>query len=152
MTKEINKSNAAKTKDAFKFVRLVKATAYLTVTARRYIIKPLVDKLRDSLDQWEAEDNCVKGLLPYAANIPPELVAPYVSAITHTFVGHMGHSSRFNRRDFYADAAATRILEVFDDTASAAFLDCIRKSELLQQRVRSYAVRWIVYGSSAKLS
>jgi hypothetical protein len=141
---ELQKGNAAKTKDAFKFVQLVKASAYLTVTARRYILKPLIDKLSNSLDQWDAENACVKSLEPYASNIPPELVASYVWGITHTFVGHIGHSAQWRRTDFFADAAAARIpgmFEVFDDTASAAFLDCIRRSDTLRQRVRAYPVK-----------
>jgi hypothetical protein len=141
---EIQKGNAAMTREAFAFVRLVKASAYLSVKARRYILQPLIDRLRNSLDQWSAENACVKNLEPYASNIPPELVPAYVWGITQTYVGQMGHSAQWNRTDFYADAAAARIpgmFEVFDDAAAAAFLDCVRKNETLQQRVRAYPVK-----------
>jgi len=137
---EITKGNAAKTKEAFRFVRLVKASAYLTVTARCYVIRPLVETLESSLDNFRAEDACVRSLAPYASNIPRELIAQYVSAITHTFVGHMGSSGRFSRTDFYANGAALRIpvmVEAFDDTAASAFIDCIRESRILRQRIRT---------------
>ncbi len=137
---EIPKGNAAKTKEAFRFVHLVKATAYLTITSRSYVIKPLVDRLQASLDDFDTEDLCVRSLAPYASNIPPEFVAPYVSAITHTYVGRIGSSGRFSRTDWYANGAATRIpkmVEAFDDTASSAFIDCIRKSSTLRRRIQT---------------
>jgi hypothetical protein len=137
---EMNKGNTVRTEAAFKFVRMVKASAYLTITARRYVIKPLIGRMRDGLDRWATENECARELLPYAASIPAELVPAFVSAITHTFVGHTGRSYQWSRTNFYADGAAVRIpkmFEVFDDTAAAAFLDCIRKSDLLRDRVRS---------------
>lgn len=137
---EINKGNAAKTKDAFRFVRLVKASAYLSATAKKYIVKPLVEKLTENLDNWDEEDKAVKALAPYASIIPTDLIADYVSAITHTFVGKMGNSGSSSRKDFYADQAALRIprmVESFDDAASTAFVDCIRNSEILRRRIQN---------------
>ena len=137
---EISKGNATKTKDAFRFVRLVKASAYLSATAKKYIVKPLVEKLAASLDNWDEEDKAVKALALYASIIPADLIPDYVSAITLTFVGKMGNSSSSSRKDFYADQAALRIpkmVESFDDDASAAFVDCIRKSDILRRRIQS---------------
>jgi hypothetical protein len=136
----ISKGNADATKEAFGFVRLVKATAYLSATAKRYVIQPLVEKLRDNLDKFEAEDRYVRALAPYAANIPADLMPMYVSAITQTYVGHIGGSAQFSRTDFYANGAATKIpkmFEAFDDTASAAFVDCMRKNSTLRRRIEN---------------
>lgn len=136
----ISKSNADATKEAFAFVRLVKASAYLSATAKRYIIQPLVEKLRDNLDKFEAEDRYVRALVPYAANIPTDLISVYVSAITQTYVGYIGGSAYFSRTDFYANGAAMQIpkmFEAFDDTASAAFVECIRKNSTLRRRIEN---------------
>ncbi len=137
---EISKGNATKTKDAFRFVRLVKASAYLTATAKKYVVQPLVTKLAESLDKFDEEDKAIKALAPYASIIPPDLLPDYVTAITHTFVGKTGFSNNWARTDFYADAAATRIpkmVESFDDAASAAFVECIRTSETLRRRIEN---------------
>jgi len=136
----ISKGNADATKEAFAFVRLVKASAYLTPTAKRYIIQPLVEKLRENLDRFEAEDRYVRALAPYAANIPADLMPVYVSAITQTYVGHTGGSAQFSRTDFYANGAATNIpkmFEAFDDSASAAFVECMRTNNTLRRRIEN---------------
>jgi hypothetical protein len=137
--KEIGKSSTAKTQEAFRFVRVVKASAYLSPTARSYILNPWVKKLAANLDQWAAETEAVEALAPYASVIPASLIPDYVSAITLTFVGYMGHSCQWSRRDFYANRAAIHIpkmVEKFDDTAAAAFVDCIRSNDTLRSRVQ----------------
>jgi hypothetical protein len=137
--KEITKGKAARTKEAFQFVRVVKANAYLSPTAKSYLLQPLVKKLAKSLDHWAEENEAVEALAPYAAVIPPDQIPAYVSAITLTFVGHMGHSCQWARRDFYANLAAIRIpkmMEKFDDTMAAAFVDCIRTNHTLRDRVQ----------------
>lgn len=53
---EIPKGDAIRTKYAFDFVTLVAANSYLSVTAREYIIKPLIDRLRENLDVWNVEN------------------------------------------------------------------------------------------------
>jgi hypothetical protein len=136
----IAKGNADATKEAFGFVRLVKATAYLSVTAKRYVIQPMVEKLHAGLDNFDVEDRCVRALAPYAANIPTDLMPKYVSAITQTYVGYIGGSARFSRTDFYANGAAMEIpkmVEAFDDAASAAFVDCMRKNSTLRRRIET---------------
>jgi hypothetical protein len=137
--KEIAKGNAIRTKEAFQFVRMVKASAYLTPIAKAYLLKPLVARLTNSLDKWADEDNAVEALAPYAAVIPADLIPDYVSAITLTYVGHMGYSSRWSRRDFFADLAARRIpkmVEKFDDKAASAFVEVIRTNNTLRERIQ----------------
>ncbi len=60
--KEIAKGKTVRTKEAFHFIRVVKASAYLTPTAKSYLLKPLVDKLTKSLDQWTDENDAVEAL------------------------------------------------------------------------------------------
>jgi len=62
----------------------------------------------------------VRALAPYAANIPCRSMPMYVSAITQTYVGHIGGSAQFSRHRFYANGAArdSKMVEAFDDTAS----------------------------------
>jgi hypothetical protein len=90
------------------------------------------------LDNFGVEDQCVRALAPYAANIPADLMPVYVSSIAQTYVGHFGGSARWSRTDFYANGAATEIPTMFeacDDTASAAFVECIRKNSTLRRRI-----------------
>jgi hypothetical protein len=137
--KEIAKGNAARTKEAFQFVRVVKASAYLTPTAKSYLLKPLVEKLAKSLDQWAEENVAVEALAPYAAVIPADLIRDYVSAITLTYIGFMGQSCQWSRRDFYANLAALRIpkmVEKFDDKAACAFVEVIRTNDTLRGRIQ----------------
>lgn len=82
----------------------------------------------------------MRALAPYAANIPAGLLPVYVSALTQTYVGHLGSSGRYSRTDFYADGAAMQIpkmVEAFDDTASSAFVDCMRKNSTLRGRIQN---------------
>jgi len=137
--KEVANGKVARTKEAFQFVRLVKASAYLTPTAKSYLLKPLVEKLVNNLDRWADENEAVNALAPYAAVIPADLIPDYVSAITLTYVGYMGHSCQWSRRDFYANPAALRIpkmMEKFDDKAAAAFVEVIRTNTTLRERIQ----------------
>jgi hypothetical protein len=137
--KQIAKGNAARTKEAFHFVRVVKASVYLSPTAKSYLLKPLVAKLANSLDQWADENDAVEALAPYASVIPADLIPAYVSAITLTYIGYMGRSYQWSRRDFYADIAALRIpkmMEKFDDKAAAEFVKVIRTNKKLRERIQ----------------
>ena len=137
--KEISKGKVACTKEAFQFVHMVKASAYLTPTAKAYLLTPLVQKLTKSLDKWADENEAVAALAPYAAVIPNDLLADYVSGITQTYVGYMGRSHQWSRRDFYADTAALRIpkmIEKFDDKAAAVFVEVIRTNDTLRGRIQ----------------
>ncbi len=70
---EIPKGNAAITEKAFSFVRLVDGQIYLSHTARKYKITPLVEELKEKLDDWDAENRCVKELSYYASFIPADI-------------------------------------------------------------------------------
>ena len=138
--KEFPKGDAVRTKYAFEFVTLVGANSYLSVTAREYIIKPLIDELKANLDTWKIENQCVSDLSAYAGQIPPGLVTDYVWSITQTYVGHTGGSAQFARTDFYANCAATHIpsmFEAFDDTAIEAFVMTLKKNNTLKRRIEN---------------
>lgn len=137
---QLLQGDAAQTSSAFSFVNMVGANAYLSATAREYQIRPLVSALNENLDQWDAENKAVRALQPYAANVPATLLDDYVAALTHTYVGYMGGSVHYSRRDFFAnDAAAVipQMFEVFDDAAAIAFVDCVKESKTLRRRIEA---------------
>lgn len=136
----ITESNTKKTERAFKFVQIVKGHIYLSANSRNYIIKPLVDGLKASLDEWPKENLYTKQLEQYASYIPVELLKDYVWALTHTYVGYVGGSRHFSRSDFYANEAAPKIqqmFELFDDNAANAFVEVIKESRVLKSRITS---------------
>lgn len=136
----IQQGNKSETDKAFDFVKVVGGMRYLFIKSRKYQLKPIIQRLKDNLDTWKIEDECVKELRPYAGHIPTELVPDYVSAITHTYVGCMGNSYQFSRTDFYANGAAPSIqimFNKFDDDAASAFIKCIKESKILQRRIRN---------------
>jgi hypothetical protein len=136
----ITESNVTKTKRAFKFVQIVNGNIYLSANARKYVIKPLIDNLKNSLDDWSNENKYTKLLENYASYIPSELLKDYVWALTHTYIGYMGYSMQFARNDFYANIAAPKIqnmFTLFDDNAALAFVETIKESQELQSRIKS---------------
>lgn len=140
LDRSIADGDTHKIRTGFEFIDLVDANKYLSITARRYKIEPLIQKLTEKLDDWDEENECVKALQPYAGLVPEDLTDKYVSALTHTYIGYTGSSRSFSRTDFYADAAANRIpqmFEQFDERSAAAFINCIRTSETLRRRVRN---------------
>ena len=137
---EIPKGDADSTEQAFAFVRVVQASAYLSPVARKYKIKPLVEQLRANLDKWKEENRLVGELQSYAGVIPPDLLADYVSAIVLTYVGYVGSSFQYSRTDFYADDAAVLIppmVQTFDDRAAEAFVECVRSNRILRERIQT---------------
>jgi hypothetical protein len=137
---EMSKGNADVTEKSFTFVEMVEGVVYLSHSARKYKIAPLVDRLKTSLDNWPTENACVRKLLPYASVIVEECIDDYVWAITHSYVGYVGSSMRFARTDFYADGASQHIpsmFEVFNDRMASAFAKTIRESSLLKSRIKS---------------
>jgi hypothetical protein len=140
--REIPKGVSAVVENAFAFVKIVKGNRYLSTLARKYKINPLISKLVAGLDDFDIENQMVRELYPYRSLIPAEVMPQYVSAITQTFVGHVGFSSRFSRTDFYADKAAAfipQMFETFDDAAAAAFVDGIKENRTLRDRIRNEA-------------
>lgn len=135
---EFQRGNAPTTEQAFAFVRVVGGGVYLSTVARKYVLAPLIERLEKNLDNWSVENQVVRELVPYASLVPAELMQRYVSAITHTYVGSIGHSFQYARTDFYANQAATHIPKLFqnfDDRAAEAFLATIRSSERLKDRI-----------------
>jgi len=113
---------------------------YLSHNARRYKIEPLVNQLRNALDNWQLEDRCVRDLKQFANVIVEECIDDYVWALTHTYVGYVGSSGRYTRTDFYADGAAAYIpdmFQAFNDRMEAAFVTTIRNSKTLRSRIKS---------------
>jgi hypothetical protein len=136
----ISESIQNKTEKAFKFVKIVDGQIYLSASSRNYILKPLVDGLKISLDDWNNETKYVQLLKPYASYIPTSLLKDYVSSLTHSYVGYIGNSRQFARSDFYADGAVSNIKDMFalfDDNASIAFIETIKESSLLQGRIQT---------------
>lgn len=134
------RGDATETDRAFKFAVLVEATPYLSSSAKKYKIEPVIDLLYRSLDNWNIENSCVEALLPYASVIPIELHEKYVSALTQTYVGQMGSSRQFSRTDFYADYAALiipKMFQSFDDNLASAFVACLRQNTTLKSRLSS---------------
>jgi len=137
---EIAAGHKNKTALAFKFVDTVDGSRYLSQTARRYKLTPLVEELASNLDQWGVENKCVRELKPYAAYIPDELIPSYVKALVMTYVGYVGSSAQYNRTDFYADGAAIYIpdmVDAFDDNAAASFVYALKKNDRLRRRVQN---------------
>lgn len=138
----ISKGDAQAIENAFRFIQLVNADKYLSTVARKYRLQPVIEKLEANLDNWSVEDECIEYLDHYAPFVPQELVERYVSALVHTYIGTTGASYSYNRTDFYANGASLRIprmLEVFDDNACSAFVNCILNSEILKIRLRNPA-------------
>lgn len=132
------RGNQVSTERAFKFCVVVDGRKYLSTTARKYIVKPLVDGLKACLDDWSKEAELVKNLSQYSDIIPSDLSADYVSALTNTYVGYMGHSAQFSRRDFFSNAAATLIpdmFENFNDQMISDFVVHVKTCETLKGRL-----------------
>lgn len=139
---EITKGNATSINLAFSFVEIVGGNIYLSLTAKKYVIEPLIKELEENLDVFKIENNCVKELERFGNDIPLELLPRYVNALTQTYVGHIGGSAYFARTDFYADGASIRIpgmFEKFDDTAVDAFINVIKTNKKLKQRITNPA-------------
>ncbi len=137
---EYPKGNTVITDRSFAFVRIVEAVLYLSHNARKYVIAPIVEKLKNNLDNWPTEDECVRKLVPFSSVIPEELINDYVWAITHTYVGKMGSSYKFSRTDFYADGAAYLIpsmFEKFNDRMASSFVHTVENSKTLKSRIHS---------------
>jgi hypothetical protein len=137
---EIPKGVSASTEQAFAFVRVVRATAYLSPMARKYKILPLITALNANLDKWNEENRIVDELFPYASLIPHEALTDYVYAIVHTYIGYNGFSIQYSRSNFYADEAAMQIpgmIQAFDDRAAEAFVDCVKNSKILRERIQT---------------
>ncbi len=136
---EIIKGHENVNKYCFDFVHLVEGMKYLSVSARKHKIKPLIDKLLISLDNWDSENKIVNELFVYSAYIPNDMLKKYIWGITQTYVGKVGGSANFARTDFYADGAAILIplmFDKFDDNSVDVFLEVVRDNKTLQTRIK----------------
>lgn len=136
----LTKGNALVTDKAFGFVHVVSGMIYLSHNARKYKIVPLVQELKENLDNWDTEDRCVRELKQFSSVIVDECIEDYVWALTHTYVGYIGGSGRYSRTDFYANVAAVHIptmFQAFNDRMASAFIQTIQNSKLLKSRIRS---------------
>lgn len=136
--REISDGDGERTRHAFAFVNAVGGQKYLSGVARRYIVKPIIDRLVENLDKWSVENECVRDLEAYAGYIPDDLVPAYVKGLVMTYVGYMGGSAYFARKDFYANTAAVKIpglFEKFDDQAAEAFIEAIVGNVELRNRI-----------------
>ncbi|MCP4486117.1 MAG: hypothetical protein GY820_02180, partial [Gammaproteobacteria bacterium] len=96
--------------------------------------------LKASLDDWPNENKYVKDLKKYASYVSVDLLNDYVWALTHTYVGYTGSSMQYSRSDFYANAAAPNIQDMFalfDDNSATAFIETIKTSKTLKSRINS---------------
>ncbi len=137
---EYPKGVSAVTEKAFKFAAVVKATGYISSSARKYLLKPTIKQLSESLDNWSTEAKCVKALLPYAKVIPNDLIDDYVPAITLTYVEYMGSSMQFSRKNFYSNAATPHIpklFQAFNDQFIDAFVETVHANQTLRERIDS---------------
>lgn len=135
---ELTAGSVERTALAFEFVNGVGGQRFLSQTARKYKLAPIVERLKTNLDQWSVENSCVRQLEPYAAFIPDGLLQDYVRALVMTYVGYTGWSGAYNRTDFYANGAALlipKMFQAFDDKAGAAFVEAVRDNAILRQRI-----------------
>ena len=87
---------------------------------------------------WDIENRCVKELSDYAEIIPSNRIKDYVWAITHTYIGNIGHSYQYSRTDFYANIASSYIpsmFEKFNSEMIEAFIETIKTSEAIKRLV-----------------
>lgn len=137
---EYPKGNVLVTQRAFNFISLVKSNLYLSLNAKKYLLEPLINTLKDNLDNWTVENEMVRRLSVYADIIPEELIDNYVSSITLTYVGTVGSSAQWARTDFYANGAAYYIpdmFEAFNDRMVDSFIKTLKINDILKQRIKS---------------
>lgn len=137
---ELPKANSIITDKAFDFIHIVGGMIYLSHNARRYKIEPLVTELKSNLDDWDVENKCIRELKQFSSVIVEECIDDYVWALTHTYVGYVGGSSRYSRTDFYANGADVHVPDMFqkfNDRMASEFIKTIQGSSLLKGRLRS---------------
>lgn len=121
------------------YINLVGGMMYVNLASRKIVIDPIIKKLAESLDDWDAESSIVKKIAPLSTFIPESSLELYVESITKTFVGYKGSSARFSRTDFYSDSAAPYIKKMFnhfDTKSTEIFVTTIKKDEKLKRRIK----------------
>lgn len=137
--KEIVEGNRQKITKAFSYIKLVNGLMYVSSASRRVLIEPIVADLVGSLDDWDKEAKLVKKVVPVAKFMPADLLVSFVGAITKTFVGYKGSSYNYARKNFYSNAAAPAIKEMFqsfDSSGIDAFVEVVKTDSILRRRIK----------------
>jgi hypothetical protein len=137
--KDILEADAKKIERGLGYIKLVGGLMYVSSASRRVIIGPLVQSLESALDDWDKEGSFAKQLQPLARFIPDELRQSFVQAITRTYVGYKGNSSSYSRTNFYSNAAATYIKEMFqsfDSASTDCFVETVKEDTALRRRIK----------------
>ena len=130
--------NGEKIGKANDLLTIVKGLRYVSAASRKILFEPAIKDLEDNLDNWAAEGRAVQYLQRLGTNIPTDFISRFVSALTLTYVGYKGGSSQYSRTEFYSNAAAPRISEMFekfDNASTEAFIETIKTNDKLQQRI-----------------
>lgn len=137
--KLIVEGNGVVIERATDFMTIINGLRYTSAASRNILYEPAVADLENNLDNWWAEGRAVQYLLRLGSNIPSEIIGRLVTALTLTYVGYRGGSYQYSRTEFYSNSAAPGISTMFnefDNTSAEAFIDAIRTSEKLKNRIR----------------
>lgn len=137
--KLIVEGNSETIEKANDLLTIVEGLRYVSAASRKILYEPAIKDLEENLDNWGAEGRSVQYLQRLGTNIPSDFIGRYVSALTLTYVGYKGGSFQYSRTEFYSNSAAPRIsdmFEKFDNSSAEAFIETIKTSEKLQQRIR----------------
>ncbi len=136
--REMLDGNKDKTELAIDFLIKINGLRYVSTASRKCIFEPVIKYLEENLDDWSKEADAVKKLSILGTNIPKTLIGRYVTCLTKTFVGYIGSSYQFNRKDFYSNGAESHVLKLFsllDDYAVEAFRGALETDRELIKRV-----------------
>jgi hypothetical protein len=120
------------------FMQIVGGLMYVSTATRRVLIEPIIKSLAAALDDWSQEGRLAAELKNYSSFVPVELLPEYLAAITKTYVGYRGSSPQWSRTNFYSNAAAPFIKEMFesfDSNAVDTFVETIRTDAVLRRRI-----------------
>jgi len=121
------------------YIYIVAGMMYVNKASRRIIIEPIVNELSNSLDDWDKEARLVKEIRPLSRFIPDELRGQYISSITKTYVGYKGSSYNYARKNFFSNAAAPTIKEMFqsfDSESIDTFIEIVKNDHMLRRRIK----------------
>lgn len=136
--KEMVKGDADRTKSGLDFLKNLNGLMYVSSVTREAIFRPVIDMLNESLDDWSKEAKAVTQLNGLGYSIPSSCLADYVKGLTKTYVGSIGSSAYYSRKDFYSDAATPLIppmVSNFDIECVREFVLLIREDSQLKGRI-----------------
>lgn len=76
---------------------------------------------------------------PLARFIPDDLRQAFVQVITRTYVGYKGGSTSYSRTNFYSNAAASYIKDMFqsfDSASTDCFVEAVKQDAMLRRRIK----------------